>query len=88
MLAKLFGHQTPASRQVAKERLQLVLVHDRIKMSPAMLDSMREELIGVLSRHLDIDRENMQLTFTQGKRLLVDIPVRETRTRRNRVGAK
>jgi cell division topological specificity factor len=88
MLAKLFGHQTPPSRQVAKERLQLVLVHDRIKISPAMLDAMREELIGVISRHLDIDRENMQLTFTQGKRLLVDIPVREARPRRNRVGAK
>lgn len=88
MLSKLFRRETPSSRQVARERLQLVLIHDRIKISPAMLAAMREELVTVISRHVDIDRDNMQITFTQGKRLVVDIPVRDSRRRRTRGGTE
>ena len=39
-LDSLFRRGEPTSREIAKERLQLVLVHDRIKISPALLDKM------------------------------------------------
>ena len=44
-LDRLLGRSEPSSRDIAKERLQLVLVHDRTKISPALLDKMKDELI-------------------------------------------
>ena len=47
-LDRLFGRQEPTSREIAKDRLQLVLVHDRVKLSPGMMDLMKDELITAL----------------------------------------
>lgn len=77
-LNRVFGQREPTSRQIAKERLQLVLVHDRIKISPAMLDQMKDELITVISRYVEIDADGVEVTFIQSKRqsrLTADIPV-------------
>lgn len=77
-LDRLLGRQEPTSRDIAKERLQLVLVHDRIKISPAMLDKMKDELINVISRYVEIDADSVEVTFSQSKResrLVADIPV-------------
>jgi cell division topological specificity factor len=75
---RLFQRREPTSRQVAKERLQLVLVHDRINISPAVLEAMKDELITVISRYVEIDSDGVEVTFTQGRRqsrLVADIPV-------------
>jgi cell division topological specificity factor len=77
-LDRLLGRQEPTSREVARERLQLVLVHDRVKMSPALLDKMKDELIVVISRYVEIDADAVEVAFTQSKResrLVADIPV-------------
>jgi cell division topological specificity factor len=77
-LDSLFRRREPTSREVAKERLQLVLVHDRIKISPALLDQMKDELITVISRYVEIEANGVEVTFTQGRResrLVADIPV-------------
>jgi cell division topological specificity factor len=77
-LERLFGRQEPASSEVAKERLKLVLVHDRVKLSAAMLDQMKDELITVISRYVEIDPSGVEVTFTQSRResrLTADIPV-------------
>ena len=77
-LDSLFRRGEPTSREIAKERLQLVLVHDRIKISPALLDKMKDELITVISRYVEIDASGVEVTFTQSKResrLVADIPV-------------
>jgi cell division topological specificity factor len=77
-LDRIFGRHEPTSRDIAKERLQLVLVHDRVRISPALLDRMKDELITVISRYVEIDPEGVEVTFTQGKRenrLVADIPI-------------
>lgn len=77
-LDRFFGSREPSSRDIAKERLQLVLVHDRIKISPAMLERMKDELITVISRYVEIDADGVEVTFTQTKRasrLVANIPV-------------
>jgi cell division topological specificity factor len=74
----LFKRREPTSREIAKERLQLVLVHDRIKISPALLDQMKDELITVISRYVEIESSGVEVTFTQSRResrLVADIPV-------------
>jgi cell division topological specificity factor len=77
-LDSLFGRDRRTSRDVAKERLQLVLVHDRIKISPAVLDKMKDEMISVISRYVEIEPDAVEVTFTQSRResrLVADIPV-------------
>jgi cell division topological specificity factor len=67
-LDRLFGKREPTSREVAKERLQLVLVHDRIKLSPGMVDKLKDELIAVISRYVEIDADGVEVTLTQSRR--------------------
>jgi cell division topological specificity factor len=77
-LDRLFGSREPTSREVAKERLQLVLVHDRIKISPGLMDKMKDELITVISRYVDIDADAVEVTISQSKResrLVAHIPL-------------
>ena len=77
-LDRLFGRQEPTSSEVAKERLKLVLVHDRVRLSAATLDQMKDELITVISRYVAIDPSGVEVTFTQSRResrLTADIPV-------------
>jgi cell division topological specificity factor len=77
-LHQLFGKRETSSSVVAKERLQLVLVHDRINISPSTLEQMKDDLITVISRYVEIDPDGVQVTFTQSKRasrLTADIPV-------------
>jgi len=75
----------PSSREAAKQRLQLVLVHDRNQIEPGMLELIKDEIITVISKHLDIDRNNVQVNFTEGdreSRLVADIPLSSKRTTR------
>ena len=77
-LDRLFGRREPTSREIAKDRLQLVLVHDRVKLSPGMMDLMKDELIRVISRYVEIDAEAVEVNLNQSRResrLTVDIPV-------------
>jgi cell division topological specificity factor len=78
ILDRLFGQRKPSSRDIAKERLQLVLAYDRIKVSPELLETLKNELITVISKHVEIDRDGVEVTFSQGKRrnrLIADIPL-------------
>jgi cell division topological specificity factor len=75
----------PSSGKVAKERLRLVLAHDRAHISPGMLDTLKDEIISVISRHIDIDAESVQVTISQGARessLVADIPLLAGRKKR------
>jgi cell division topological specificity factor len=84
-LNALFGRREPTSREIAKNRLQLVLVQDRVNLSPHLLQTLKDELISVISKYVEIDAENMEVTFTQSKRqsrLTADIPVIGARTKR------
>jgi len=66
------------SARTAKERLQLVLIHDRTDVPPAVMDLLKDEIITVISRHVDIDREGVEITLTQNQRenrLVANIPL-------------
>jgi cell division topological specificity factor len=79
------GRREPTSREVAKQRLQLVLVHDRANVSPGLLETLKDEIIAVISKHLDIDSAGVQITFTQNRsesKLVADIPLLDGRRRK------
>jgi len=87
-LERLIGSRyQPPSSEVAKERLRLVLAHDRSDISPALLDTLKDEIVTVISRHVAIDAEGVQVTFSQSAhetRLVADIPLLARRGRRNK----
>ena len=79
-------NRSPSSRDVAKERLQLVLVHDRTQISPMLMETLKDEIIAVISKHVSIDREAVDISFTQNRResrLQANIPLQP----RSRQGA-
>ncbi len=70
------------SSDVAKERLQLVLVHDRAGVSPELIQTLRHEIVDVISKYLDIDQAGMEISLTQGRdrsKLVANIPIRTSR---------
>jgi cell division topological specificity factor len=82
-----FGRGDAASGQVAKERLRLVLAHDRTSVSPALLETLKDDIIAVISRHVSIDPDGVEVTFSQNKResrLVADIPLLGRNKRRSR----
>ena len=88
ILERLLGRRDKASSgQVARERLRLVLAHDRADISPALLDTLKDEIVTVISRHVAIDADSVQVTFSQSARetrLVADIPLATRRRRRER----
>ena len=55
------------SKDTAKERLQLVLMQDRANVSADFLDLMREEIIEVIKKYIDIDEEAMDVRLTNSE---------------------
>jgi cell division topological specificity factor len=73
------------SAESAKERLQLVLIQDRTNLTPDELNALKDELIQVISRHVDIDRDAVQIEVEhdgRSQRLVADIPLRSVKRRR------
>ncbi|GAC1386180.1 MAG: cell division topological specificity factor MinE [Herpetosiphon sp.] len=83
-LDTLFGRTRATSSSVAKERLLTVLVNDRVKLTPDMLQAMRAEIIAVISKYVDIaDPDAIDVSLMRGDtadHLKADIPVRRQRT--------
>jgi cell division topological specificity factor len=77
-LRKLISRGEPSSSEVAKQRLQLVLIHDRANISPGLLGLIKDEIISVISRHIEIDRNGVEINLSQQgreSRLVADIPL-------------
>ena len=67
------------SADSAKERLQLVLVHDRTDITPAQLEALKDELLKAISRYIDIDPDAVRIGLERdgrSQRLIADIPLR------------
>lgn len=74
-----------SSAESAKQRLQLVLIHDRANLPPGQMEAMKEELIRVISKYVDIDRINAEIAMEnegRGQRLTMNIPLRSERQRK------
>ena len=85
-LNRLFGREKKTAKQ-AKERLQLVLIHDRAALNPGKIDMLKDEMIDVLSRHIDVDPSAVHIKMTQDgrqQRLIADIPLMPVNKRRLR----
>lgn len=86
MLDRLFGRDKKSAHQ-AKERLKMVLVHDRTDLSSETLNLLKDDLILTISRHVEIDPRAVKIEMTQDgrqQRLIADIPLQPVTRRRIR----
>ena len=80
-VAKFFRpqeEQGDTSKSVAQNRLKLVLMQDRTNLTPRVLEQMRSEMIELLSKYVEMDKELLELNFEQeGDQvaLMLSIPV-------------
>ena len=77
---KLLGRQQ-ASAAKARERLQLVLAHDRADLSPDLLDQMREEILAVVAKYVENDMEEGAVSLETEDRmtaLVANLPIKRT----------
>jgi len=49
------------SGTVARERMQFVLLHDRLDITPDMMESLKNDIVGVLSRYVELDNDSIQV---------------------------
>ncbi len=80
IINKFFGKESAAaSKNVAKERLRLVLVQDRANsLSDDMMEALREDLIAVISKYMEIDQNALEVALSKSDNevaLVANIPV-------------
>lgn len=82
---RLFGHKQSSAVQ-AKERLKLVLIHDRTDLAPGQMESLKNELLQVISRYIEINPDEVNISMMQEgreQRLVADIPIKAAARRRS-----
>ena len=82
IINKLLRRQ-PASASTARERLQLVLAHDRSDLSTELLDQMRREILDVVAKYVEIDVDEGAVSLETEDRmtaLVANLPIKRTIT--------
>ncbi|HEY4433616.1 MAG TPA: cell division topological specificity factor MinE [Candidatus Cybelea sp.] len=75
-LRRLFGQS--GSSATAKERLRLVLMTDHLELAPEMIEKLKADLVDVISRHVEVDRDRIEVNFERqdtALALLANIPI-------------
>ncbi|MBP2634930.1 MAG: minE [Firmicutes bacterium] len=78
LIQKLFGKEAQGSKNIAKERLRFVLVHDRVNVSPQYMEAIKDDMIKVISNYMDINENEMEVNLTRSNTqvaLVANIPV-------------
>lgn len=76
------------SGNVAKDRLKLLLVSDRANCSPEIMEQIKNDIINVIKKYMEIDCEGLDIQITQTESdtengsvpaLIANIPIKEVR---------
>lgn len=77
-IIKMFGKADKSSKDIARERLRLVLVHDRANVSPQLMEVLKDDMIKVISNYMEINEREMEISLTNDESsvaLVASIPV-------------
>ncbi|MBL8146905.1 MAG: cell division topological specificity factor MinE [Anaerolineae bacterium] len=79
---RVFGRSGKGGSSVkAKERLQFILVHDRINLPPERLEEMKAEILKVISKYVSVDSDHVDIALQKRERspyLVAEIPFQKT----------
>ena len=84
MIQRMFGKEPHGSKNIAKERLRFVLVHDRVNTSPQFMEVLKDDMIKVISNYMEINEKEMEVSLSTSKSsvaLVANIPI--NRMKRN-----
>jgi cell division topological specificity factor len=83
LINRLLRRQAPAgSKDLARERLRLVLVQDRASIAPSLWGALKEDLLAVIRRYLEVDEAGVEVELEregEAMALVANIPVRRFR---------
>lgn len=54
-----------SSREVAKDRLKILLISDRVNCSPEVMDMIKQDIAKVISKYMKIDTDNMEIQISK-----------------------
>jgi len=74
-LKKVFSGDNASPRDQANSRLRLVLTHDRLGASAQLMETLKEEILEVIARHVDIDGKPEVRLVSEGKHAALDINI-------------
>ncbi|WP_296899578.1 cell division topological specificity factor MinE [uncultured Megamonas sp.] len=75
---KLLNRNKKTSKEIAKDRLKVVLIHDRANISPEVMQAIKNDIIEVISHYMDINKNEMEISLENDDNsvaLLANIPV-------------
>lgn len=73
-----FGRKSRPPKEVAKDRLRLVLMQDRMSLAPHIMEKMKDEVILAISKYCEIDEPNIEFCWKEvekEKALVANIPI-------------
>ena len=74
-LKKIFADEKNSSRSRANDRLRVVLSHDRIGSSSQLMETLQEEIIALIAKHIEIDGTPEVHFITEGRHTALDISI-------------
>lgn len=84
VVMKLLNSNRKSSKEIAKDRLKVVLIHDRANISPEIMQCIKNEIIDVISHYMDINKSEMEISLEHDDNsvaLMANIPVNRIKNR-------
>ncbi|MGO0122814.1 cell division topological specificity factor MinE [Desulfothermobacter acidiphilus] len=82
IIGRWFNRPEVRSKEVARERLRLILVHDRANVSPELLEHLKQDLLAVISRYMEVEEQGLEVALDSSEEmvaLVASIPIRRVK---------